>query len=122
MTPAQARAFAEQWLDAWNTHDLERVLESYANDIVFSSPVALQRTGDGRVSGRSALRAYWGEGLAREPSLRLELQRVLLGYQSLTIVYRNQRDEQVAETFEVAPDGKVVRSYVTYGPEGELVK
>lgn len=114
MTQDEAESFAMRWLDAWNSHDLDRILQHYAGDVVFVSPVAMQRTGDGRVSGRAALREYWGEGLLRQPDLKLELHRVLLGYQSLTILYRNHRDQHAAETFELAPDGKVVRSYATY--------
>ena len=35
-------AFAREWIDAWNAHDLERILSHYSDEIVFTSPVAAQ--------------------------------------------------------------------------------
>jgi hypothetical protein len=58
MTIDEARAFAAEWIAAWNSHDLDRVLSHYAANIVFLSPFAQQLVGNGRVSGLPALRAY----------------------------------------------------------------
>ena len=32
--------FANHWIKAWNSHDLEAILSHYAEDIVFLSPIA----------------------------------------------------------------------------------
>jgi len=109
------RGFAEEWVDAWNARDLERILSHYAPDIVFLSPVAAQRLGDGRVSEISALRAYWQAALAALPDLRFELEAVLSGYRCLTILYRNQHRQLVAETVEFNAARQVVRSSACYG-------
>lgn len=109
-------AFAGEWLAAWNTHDLDRILSHYAPEIVFLSPVAQARVGDGRVVGLDALRRYWRGGLDAQPTLRFELQAVLTGHNCLTITYRNHRGQTVAETFEFGPDDRVVRSFACYGP------
>ena len=93
------KAFADEWIAAWNSHDLERVLSHYASDIVFLSPNARRLVGNGRVSGVSALRSYWEKGLAAQPELKFELLNVLTGHECLTIHYRNHRGQQVAETF-----------------------
>lgn len=114
LEPASARAFAQDWLAAWNAHDLERILAHYAPDIVFLSPVAQKRVGNGRVVGIPALRGYWGQGLAAQPDLKFELADVLIGHQCLTILYRNHRGQSAAETFEFGTDGKVVRSWACY--------
>ncbi len=111
MTP---HAFAQDWIAAWNAHDLERILAHYAPEIVFLSPVAEKRVGNGRVVGIPALRAYWGAGLAAQPDLRFDLLGVLVGHDCLTIHYRNHRGQSAAETFEVSGEGKVVRSYACY--------
>lgn len=107
-------AFAEDWIAAWNAHDLERILSHYAAEIVFLSPVAERRVGNGRVIGIPALRAYWGAGLAAQSDLRFELTEVLVGYSCLTIHYSNHRGQSAAETFEFSAEGKVVRSYACY--------
>ena len=39
MKSVDLHAFAEEWITAWNTHDLDRILSHYAEDIVFRSPV-----------------------------------------------------------------------------------
>ena len=115
MADLDAAAFAASWIDAWNRHDLEHILSHYAHDIVFLSPIARQLTGDGRVSGLDALRAYWGKGLKAFPDLKFELLQALRGDNCLTILYRNQRGQSVAETVEFGSDGKVIRSFACYG-------
>ena len=55
--PLQAefvRAFAEEWIAAWNSHDLERILTHYEDDVELRSPVASKLLGgDGRVRGKA---------------------------------------------------------------------
>lgn len=96
MTP---NAFAEDWISAWNAHDLERILSHYAAEIVFLSPIAEKRMGNGRVVGIPQLRGYWDAGLAAQPDLKFELIDVLVGHSCLTILYRNHRGQTAAETF-----------------------
>jgi hypothetical protein len=114
MTNVDAARFAADWIEAWNSHDLDRIVSHYADNIVFLSPLAKQRMGQGRVVGVPALRAYWGNGLKAQPNLKFELIEVLTGYESLTIHYRNHRGQGVAETVEFGTDGKVVRSFACY--------
>jgi hypothetical protein len=111
------RTFANEWVAAWNAHDLDRILSHYSPDIVFLSPIAAARTGNGRVVGKEALRSYWAGALAAFPDLRFEIADVLAGHECLTILYRNQRGMLVAETFEFGEKGDVVRSFACYaGP------
>ena len=44
-----ARQFAQEWVDAWNSHDLERIMSHYDDDVALTSPVALNllKNGDG---------------------------------------------------------------------------
>ena len=114
MDAAAADAFAEDWIAAWNAHDLDRILSHYAPEIVFRSPVAQARVGDGRVKGVEALRAYWSGALAALNDLRFELVDCLKGHECLTVLYRNHRGQSVAETFEFQADGKVIRSFACY--------
>ena len=114
MECSTAHTFAQDWVAAWNAHDLEGILTHYASNVVFLSPVAQRRVGDGRVVGLPAMRAYWSQGLAAQPDLKFELADVLVGHECLTILYRNHRGQTAAETFEFGADGKVVRSYACY--------
>lgn len=57
--PAFARRFADKWAAAWNSHDLERILDHYTDDVIFASPKIVRLMGDpaGEVHGKDALRA-----------------------------------------------------------------
>lgn len=114
MDRERAVAFAREWVEAWNAHDLERILAHYAENVVFLSPIAQRRVGNGRVEGRAALRAYWGPALAAGSDLRFTLSNVFTGHDALTVLYRNQRGTDVTETFEFGSDGTVVRSAACY--------
>ena len=115
MGHADVSAFVDSWLRAWNAHDLDQVLGHFADDVVFTSPVAAQliEGSDGVVRGKAALREYWTEGLRRIPDLRFELVDVYLGVDTVVINYRNQRGGLVNEvlTFDGA---LVVTGHGTY--------
>lgn len=116
MDADEARVFADEWIAAWNARDLDRILSHYADEIVFLSPVAELVVEEGRVAGKDALRAYWTTALAAVPDLHFELTGVRVGYECLTILYRNQRGQDVAETVELGAGGLVVRSFACYFP------
>lgn len=118
MNAVRATEFAREWVSAWNAHDLDRILSHYADDIVFLSPVAQKRMGDGRVVGVEALRKYWAIGLTSQPNLRFELKQTLAGHDTVTLIYRNHRGQDAAETLEFNASGKAVRSYACYTEEG----
>lgn len=113
------RRLAHEWVEAWNSHDLERILAHYDDAIETVSPVAVDRLKDpsGTVRGKSALREYFKAGLAANPGLNFKILDILLGVDGLTIYYRNHRGVTVAENLELGPSGKVIRSVVNYGQE-----
>ena len=115
MSDPSAQAFAASWVAAWNAHDIDEILSHYADGIEFSSPVAKALMGEGRVHGLADLRAYWTRGLSLNPELRFHLLEVLNGDSVLTLLYQNERKQQVAETFELDSDGRVVRAWACYG-------
>ena len=107
--------FAQDWLDAWNAHDVEAVLAHFADDVVFTSPVARRvlPDSDGRLQDKQAVRDYWNLALARIPDLRFELVDVYSGIDTLVIHYRNQLGGLVNEVLTF--DGElVVRGHGTY--------
>jgi hypothetical protein len=110
-----ARRFAEQWLQAWNSRDLEAVLSHFSDDVVFSSPMAAQlcEGRDGVVRGKAALRDYWAEGLRRVPELRFEIESLYVGVQTLVINYRNQAGGLVNEVL-VFDGALVAEGHGTY--------
>ena len=115
ITQEFAARFAADWIAAWNAHDLERILEHYAQDFEMASPVIAQLMGEpsGRLKGKDRIRSYWAKALARHPALEFELLHVLAGAASITIVYRGHRGLS-AEVFWFGADGKVERAAAHY--------
>jgi len=117
ITKEYAEQFAYEWIAAWNSHDLERILSHYADDFEFSSPFVIQIVGEpsGTLTGKQAVGAYWAKGLARLPDLHFELSSVLWGVRTLVIHYRRHDGRMAAEWFEFGePSGKVTRSAAQY--------
>ena len=98
------------WVQAWNAHDLEGVLDHFADDVVFTSPVAerLVEGSAGVIRGKAALRDYWREGLRRIPDLHFEVLGIYLGQSILVLNYRNQSGGLVNEVLTF--DGALVTS------------
>lgn len=119
-TPDAARAFAQDWIAAWNARDLDAVLAHYSEDCTFASPLVARFAGEpgGRLSGKPSLRAYWTTALAALPSLHFELVDVLTGMDCLTILYRGHRG-LTAEVLELGADGRVVRGLALYVEAGQ---
>ena len=72
---ADMAAFGQQWIAAWNSHDLERVLALYAEDSEMTSDKipALGFDAGGTLRGKASIRAYWGKALALLPNLHFDL-------------------------------------------------
>jgi len=116
INPDSARRVAEEWFDAWNSHDLEAVLSHYANDVEFTSPFAVELTGraDGTLHGIDQLRTYFGRALAAFPELCFTDLRVAQGISSITLCYRSVRGLEAAETMFFGQDRKIVRVLAHY--------
>jgi len=93
------KKFAAEWEEAWNAHDVERLLVHYTDDVVFQSPYILHRFKEptGEVRGKEALRAYWTTGLEQLPTLRFKVESVRVAVDTLVINYRNQDGHRISE-------------------------
>lgn len=116
LTETQAREFAEHWIDAWNSRDLEQILSHYDEEVVLSSPVAARFLNDpsGTVRGKAALREYFARGLAAYPQLSFQLLDVLWGLSSIVLYYVNQNGSKTAEFMQLNDHQKVTRVAANY--------
>lgn len=107
--------FATDWIDAWNAHDLDRVLSHYADDFEMSSPVIVKIAGEptGILKGKDAVGAYWAKALQLIPDLHFELVATLIGVNSITLYYNGVRGPS-AEVFHFDRNGKVINAYAHY--------
>jgi len=113
-----ALRFAEEWIAAWNSHDLDRILSHYSDDFEMRSPLIVQRGIDpsGILRGKDAVGAYWRQGLAATPPIRFELVGVYAGVGSIAIHYLSVGRRMVIESVELGADGKVTRGAALHGP------
>jgi ketosteroid isomerase-like protein len=120
MTRDDVETFAARWAEAWNARAIERVLDHFHEDVVFTSPTALAMVGAPTVCGKEALRAYWVAALERIGSLRFTVDRILWDPEGreLAIIYRSETNggtKRVSETLAFDENGKVVAAEVFHG-------
>lgn len=114
--PAWARQFAEEWIAAWNAHDLDRILAHYTDNFVMTSPLIVQRMQEpsGTLSGKDAVRPYWQMGLDAVLPLKFELVDVLVSINSITLYYRRTSGKLAAEVLIFNDKGQVVQAIAHY--------
>jgi hypothetical protein len=115
---AWAQQLASEWIAAWNSHDLERILAHYVDTFEMRSPLIVERgfSADGTLRGKAAIRPYWSAGLAATPPIRFELLGVYAGVSSVVIHYRSVGRKLVTEILELDGERRIVRGSACYGP------
>ena len=115
-----AERFAKEWVAAWNSHDLDRILAHYEDDFEMSSPIIRTLVGEpsGKLRGKAAVGAYWAKALQRSPHLHFRLVAALAGVDSVTVYYEGHRGLS-AEVLHFGPSGKVRAAFAHYveGPQ-----
>ena len=113
------RAFATEWVQALNSHDLERVLSHYDDAVTLISPRARLVLGvdDGAVRGKSALRDYIKRALEKVPDLTYTLDRVFSGVNSVVIEFHTNDGRHGAELLDFAKNGQVTHVLAHYASD-----
>lgn len=116
LTAKFAEHFGKDWIEAWNSHDLQRILAHYSDDFTMSSPRIATVAGEpsGTLVGKSAVAAYWRKALDLVPDLHFDLISTLVGADSIVLYYRGARG-LAAEVFFFDANGSVVKSAAHYG-------
>ncbi|WKA26004.1 nuclear transport factor 2 family protein [Bradyrhizobium roseum] len=106
---ADIAALGREWIAAWNSHELERVLALYTDDAEMTSDKiqALGFEADGTLRGKDRLRAYWGKALAMLPNLRFDLIDTYVSPDSVVVFYQNERGAQICEYLRLDAEGKI---------------
>lgn len=109
-----AKQFSDEWEKSWNSHDINRIISHYADDVVLNSPIACKLLGNPEVKGIEAVKIYFMKGLQAYPDLKFKVLDVLHGEQSIVLYYVNQNDVKAGEFMQLDSDGKVCRMYAHY--------
>jgi hypothetical protein len=130
MTPSNEglnERLAKEWIDAFNSHDVARLVSLYDEACTHTSPKlrALHPETGGQIEGKAALSKWWTDAIGRLPGLRYELTAVTASEASVFLEYvrhlPGNEPMLVAEVFDVH-DGKISASrvYHGYGPASGL--
>jgi ketosteroid isomerase-like protein len=111
-----ARQFAGEWIEAWNSHDLDRIFSHYTDDFEMTSPLIIERmkVESGTLRGKDQIRLYWQMGLEAIPPLRFELLDVLVGVNSITLYYRRTSAKLAAEVLIFNNHQQVIKGIAHY--------
>jgi len=112
-----AKEFAKDWVLAWNSHDLEKILSHYSDDFIIESPLAEKRIPEskGKVVGKNNVRIYWKMGLDTNKNLEFEIIDLFCGVGYVTIYYDNKSTgKRVIEMLHFNQEKLVDRAIVNY--------
>lgn len=111
---------AAQWFDAFNAHDLEKLLSLYDDNARHFSPKLKMRRPEtnGYVTGKAALRDWWQDAFDRLPTLHYKVTSFTANDDRVFMEYIRQVEDEddmlVAEVLEIR-DGKITASRVYHG-------
>ncbi|MES2592343.1 MAG: nuclear transport factor 2 family protein [Bacteroidota bacterium] len=120
MNPHDNEAIALKWFDAFNTHNLEKLLALYDTNARHFSPKLKLRKPEtnGLVTGKDALREWWQDAFNRLPSLHYNVTSLTANKDRVFMEYIRNMDAEpdmlVAEVLEIA-DGLITASRVYHG-------
>jgi uncharacterized protein (TIGR02246 family) len=108
---AHLAALGRQWIAAWNSHDLERVLALYAEDAEMTSDKipALGFDASGTLRGKASIRAYWAKALGLLPNLRFDLIDTYVSPDSIVVFYQNERGARICEYLRLNTEGRIIQ-------------
>ena len=111
---------AREWLDAFNTKNLEKLLSLYDDNAEHFSPKLKIRQPEtnGLIVGKNAMEIWWQEAFERLPSLKYQATSLTANQERIFMEYirkvDNEEDILVAEVLEIK-EGKIIASRVYHG-------
>jgi hypothetical protein len=114
------KQIALNWVEAFNEHDLEKLLILYDEDAIHFSPKLKIREPqtNGWIKGKPSLRSWWADAFNRLPLLQYQLQNLIVDERQILMEYLRkvpgEPDMMVAEILETE-NGVIVKSRVYHG-------
>lgn len=108
--------FAQEWIKSWNCHDLQKIMDHYANDIEITTPMIKLTAGieSGSLKGKASVEDYWHKALIKFPELHFELIEVASGVESVSLYYKSIRNKMAVEIMFFNDKGLVNRMIAHY--------
>jgi hypothetical protein len=115
------------WINAWNDHDLKKILSFNSEDILFSSPkvnMVFPDRQSATIVNKRELEGYFSHGLKKFPNLHFTPLDYFLKDDKVTLEYLGTPDNKiqwsVMEKFEFNTRGLIAKSNVYYGVEAQI--
>lgn len=110
------KQFAKEWIEAWNSHNLEEILIHYTEDIEITTPMIKMALGsdDGTLKGKTAVADYWKRALEKLPDLHFELYEVTEGVGCVSLFYKSVLEKKAVETMFFNEEGKIYKMIACY--------
>ena len=114
--PKEAQNYAQNWIDAWNAHDIDAIMGFYADSIRHITPKLTMLFGAAThvIEDKKELRDYFEAALKRSPELQFTLIEVFSGAESIVIVFDSTTGIRVAVTLIFNENMKITRYVAHY--------
>ncbi|MFZ5995040.1 MAG: nuclear transport factor 2 family protein [Thermodesulfobacteriota bacterium] len=111
-----AKKFANEWIESWNSHDLDRILSHYSDSFEITTPMIKVALGieTGTLKGKEKIRNYWEAAFKKVPDLDFELKEVTEGVGSIAVYYKSVLGKMAIEVMFFNEEGKVNKVIAHY--------
>lgn len=120
MSAQNNKQIATKWFEAFNAHDLEKLLSLYNDNAQHYSPKLKIRMSEtqGLIKGKQALREWWQDAFDRLPTLQYEVVKLTADEDQVFMEYIRRVDGEddlsVGEVLQI-DNGLIVFSRVYHG-------
>ncbi len=120
MSAQNNKQIATKWFEAFNAHDLEKLLSLYNDNAKHYSPKLKIRMPEtqGLIKGKQALREWWQDAFDRLPTLQYEVVKLTADEDQVFMEYIRRVDGEddlsVGEVLQI-DNGLIVFSRVYHG-------
>ena len=116
LTQKQAQKFAKDWIESWNSHDLDKVLAHYSDDFEITTPMIKTFLGidTGTLKGKQKIKEYWTAALNQLPDMHLELIDIVISINSIALYYKTVMDKMAIEVMFFDSSGKINKAIAHY--------
>jgi hypothetical protein len=111
-----AEHFVQDWIAAWNSHDLDAILSHYHDDFEMSSPFieVFDPDSKGTLKGKEAVGKYWSVALEKFNDLHFVLDGIFIGANSIAVSYMSVLDKKAIEVFFFDENAKLFKAAAHY--------
>jgi hypothetical protein len=110
------KKFAKEWIESWNSHNLDDILKHYSNEIEITTPMIKLAGGieTGSLKGKEFVSDYWSKALKKIPDLHFELIEVTEGVDSVALYYKSVMNKMAIEVMFFDENGLVNKMIAHY--------